>query len=75
MKKNKVLNIRGALLDKNQLSNYIEKAAAEHNIKNNSNNRNNVIIMHNSIQNAITKVLIIPYSSIKAINISVCAYE
>ena len=37
MKKCKVLNIRGALLDRNQLSKYIEKTAAEHNIKNNSN--------------------------------------
>ncbi len=34
MRKNKVLNIRGALLDKNQLSHYIEKIASEHNIKN-----------------------------------------
>ena len=37
MKRNKVLNIRGALLDRNQLSKYIEKKAAEHNIKNTSN--------------------------------------
>ena len=37
MKKSKVLNIRGALLDKMQLAKYIEKAAAEHNTKNGSN--------------------------------------
>ncbi len=37
MKKNKELNIRGALLDKNQLGIYIEKIAADHNISNNSN--------------------------------------
>lgn len=37
MKNTKILNIRGALLDKNQLAQYIEKVAAEHNIKNNSN--------------------------------------
>ena len=36
MKKNKALNIRGTLLDKNQLSQYIEKIAAEHNIKTSS---------------------------------------
>ena len=34
MKKGKDLNIRGALLDKNQLGMYIEKIAAEHNVKN-----------------------------------------
>jgi len=33
----KELNIRGALLDKNQLSKYIEKVASEHNVKNSSN--------------------------------------
>ena len=37
MKKSKVLNIRGTLLDKMQLAKYIEKAAAEHNIKSFSN--------------------------------------
>ena len=37
MNKSKILNIRGALLDKSQLSQYIEKAAAEHSIKTNSN--------------------------------------
>ena len=36
MKNKKVLNVRGALLDRNQLSQYVEKIAAEHNIKNNS---------------------------------------
>lgn len=39
MKKSKTLNIRGALLDKNQLSKYIEKIASEHNVKNNSNKK------------------------------------
>jgi len=37
MKKYKELNIRGALLDKNQLSKYIEKMASEHHVKNNTN--------------------------------------
>jgi hypothetical protein len=37
MKKKQALNIRGALLDKNQFSQYIEKIAAEHNIKSSSN--------------------------------------
>jgi len=37
MKKNKSLNIRGTLLDRNQLSQYIEKVAAEHNVKTTSN--------------------------------------
>ncbi len=36
MKNYRELNIRGALLDKNQLSRYMEKIAAEHNISNNS---------------------------------------
>ncbi len=36
MKKNKSLNIRGTLLDRNQLSNYIEKIAAEHTIRTSS---------------------------------------
>lgn len=36
MKKNRSLNIRGTLLDKNQLSQYIEKVAAEHNVKSSS---------------------------------------
>ena len=36
MKNYKELNIRGALLDKNQLGIYMEKIAAEHNIANNS---------------------------------------
>lgn len=33
MKKNRSLNIRGTLLDRNQLSQYIEKVAAEHNVR------------------------------------------
>ena len=33
MKKNRSLNIRGTLLDRNQLSEYMEKIAAEHNVK------------------------------------------
>ena len=37
MKKYKSLNIRGTLLDRNQLSSYIEKIAAEHNIRTSSN--------------------------------------
>lgn len=37
MKKNRSLNIRGTLLDRNQLSEYIEKVAAEHNVKSSSN--------------------------------------
>lgn len=37
MKKNKSLNIRGTLLDRNQLSQYIEKIAAEHNVRTSSN--------------------------------------
>lgn len=37
MKKKRALNIRGTLLDRNQLSEYIEKIAAEHNIKTSSN--------------------------------------
>ena len=36
MKKNKALNIRGTLLDKSQLSQYIEKIADEHNVKSSS---------------------------------------
>ena len=36
MKKNRSLNIRGTLLDRNQLSSYIEKTAAEHNIRTSS---------------------------------------
>jgi len=33
MKKNRSLNIKGTLLEKNQLSEYIEKIAEEHNVK------------------------------------------
>ena len=36
MKKNKALNIRGTLLDRSQLTLYIEKTAAEHNVKTSS---------------------------------------
>lgn len=36
MKKNRSLNIRGTLLDRNQLNEYIEKIAAEHNIRTSS---------------------------------------
>ena len=36
MKKNRTLNIRGTLLDRGQLSKYIEKIAAEHNVKSSS---------------------------------------
>lgn len=36
MKKNRSLNIRGTLLDRNQLSSYLEKTAAEHNIRSSS---------------------------------------
>ena len=34
MKKYKTLHISGALLDKNQLANYMEKLASDHNVKN-----------------------------------------
>ena len=36
MKKNRALNIRGTLLDRNQLSEYIEKIASEHNVRSSS---------------------------------------
>ena len=36
MKKNRTLNIRGTLLDRGQLGQYIEKIAAEHNVKSSS---------------------------------------
>ena len=36
MKKSRSLNIRGTLLDRNQLSGYLEKIAAEHNIRSSS---------------------------------------
>lgn len=36
MKKSRSLNIRGTLLDRNQLSSYLEKVAAEHNIRSSS---------------------------------------
>ncbi len=36
MKRNRSLNIRGTLLDRNQLSEYIEKVAAEHNVRSSS---------------------------------------
>ncbi len=36
MKKYQELHISGVLLDKNQLSNYMEKLASSHNIRNNS---------------------------------------
>ena len=39
MKKNKKLNIRGTLLDRNQFSKHIEKSASEHIIKNNSSKK------------------------------------
>lgn len=37
MKKYRSISIRGTLLEKNQLSEYIEKIAAEHNVKSSSN--------------------------------------
>ena len=37
MKRYKELHISGALLDKNQLANYMEKIASSHNVKNHSN--------------------------------------
>ena len=37
MKKNKYLNIKGALLDRKQLEVYLEKIASEHNLQKKSN--------------------------------------
>jgi len=39
----KVLNIRGTILDKNQLENYLEKIASEHIIKNKSDKDTNPV--------------------------------
>lgn len=43
MKPFKVLNIRGTILDRNQLENYLEKVASEHVLKNKSDEQTNPI--------------------------------
>ena len=43
MKPFKVLNIRGTILDKHQLENYLEKLASEHVLKNKSDKETNPI--------------------------------
>ena len=65
MKANKYLNIKGALLDENQLERYLEKIASEHTLKNNSNKETYPIQRLDQNFRYITKTYEILNSSLK----------